>query len=80
MTLRKLIARPLPEPPAESPAQLSFVEQALALPQLVPLRLFWDNLQELRPWWPVLLPLLLWVAVRTYRRERQALQGGEADM
>ena len=79
MTLRKLIARPLPEPPADSPAQLSLVDQALALPQLVPVRLFWDNLQALRPWWPVLLPLLVWVGVRTYRRERAAVQSGQAD-
>jgi hypothetical protein len=77
MTLRKLITRPLPEPPDESLARLSFVEQVLAMPQLKPIRRFWDNLLELRPWWPVLLPLMLWVGVRTYRRERAAMQAGE---
>jgi hypothetical protein len=77
MTLRKLITRPLPEPPAEMPGRFSLVEQALTMPQLVPIRLFWDNLRELRPWWPVLLPLMVWVGVRTYRRERAAVQAGE---
>jgi len=77
MMLRKLITRPLPEPPEESLSRLSLVQQALAMPQLMPLRLFWDNLHELRPWWPVLLPLMLWVGVRTYRRERAAVQAGE---
>jgi hypothetical protein len=77
MTLRKLITRSLPEPPDESPARLSLIEQALAMPPFVPIRLFWDNLREMRPWWPVLLPLMLWVGVRTYRRERAALHARE---
>jgi len=77
MTLRKLITGPLPEPPEATQGSLSLLEQALAMPQLVPIRLFWDSLRELRPWWPVLLPLMLWVGVRTYRRERAAAQAGE---
>ena len=77
MTLRKLITRHLPELPEDASGRLSLLEQALAIPQLVPIRLFWDNLRELRPWWPVLLPLMLWVGVRTYRRERAAAQAGE---
>ncbi len=72
MTLRKLFSQPLPTPPEGSDG--SIVEQALALPQLAPIRLFWDAMREMRPWWPVLIPLLLWVGVRAYRRERAALQ------
>ena len=77
MTLRKLLTRPLPGPPEEVPGKLALLEQALDMPQLMPIRLFWDNLRELRPWWPILIPILLWVAVRTYRRERAAMQFGE---
>ena len=77
MTIRKLLTRPLPEPPAEASASQSLIQGALDMPQLLPARLFWDNLSELRPWWPVLLPLMLWVGVRTYRRERAALRAGE---
>jgi len=77
MTLRKLITQRLPEPPEETQGKLSLLEQALAMPQFVPIRLFWDNLRAMRPWWPVLLPLMLWVGVRTYRRERAAVRVGE---
>lgn len=70
MALSKLLARRLPEPPAEAPGVQGIIAQALAMPQLVPLREFWQNLAGLRPWWPVLLPLLLWIGWRTYRRER----------
>ena len=70
MALRKLLSRPLPEMPSEAPGIRSVAEQALATPQLVPVRLFWENLRALQPWWPVLAPLLLWYFVRTYQRER----------
>ena len=75
MALRKLLSQPLPSPP--DPGQSSLAEQALAMPQLAPLRLFWDNFRDLQPWWPVLVPLLLWVGVRAYRRERAAIAAGE---
>ena len=77
MTLRKLITKPLPEPPEEETVGSSLIAQALAMPPLVPVRLFWDNLRALQPWWPVLLPLMLWIGVRTYRRERAAVRAGE---
>jgi len=73
MALRKLLSRGLPEPPAETPGPRAMIAQALDLPLLAPMRLFWENLRDLRPWWPVLLPLLLWVGWRTYRRERAAV-------
>jgi hypothetical protein len=70
MALRKLLTRPLPELPEEAPGLRSIVEQILATPQLAPLRVVWYNWRDLQPWWPVLLPLLIWVFVRTYQRER----------
>lgn len=34
---------------------------------------FRDDLLMLRPWWPLLIPVLLWLGWRTYRRERAAV-------
>jgi hypothetical protein len=34
---------------------------------------FRDDLLVLRPWWPVLIPALLWLGWSTYRRERAAV-------
>lgn len=75
MTLRKLLSQPLPAPPEGGEG--SIVEQALALPQLAPFRLFWEAMRELRPWWPVLIPLLLWAGLRAYRSERAALRAAK---
>ena len=69
MALRKLLTRPLPEPPSDAAGLKSMVDQALASPQLLPARLFWENLNEMRPWWPILAPLLAWVFWRKYQRE-----------
>ncbi|HWQ11972.1 MAG TPA: hypothetical protein VNL77_04190 [Roseiflexaceae bacterium] len=68
MTIRKIAGRVLPPPP-RPPGPL---EQATLLlrVKLLPFWLFWQNLRELRPWWPLLLPLLLWYGRRVYRRER----------
>lgn len=52
--------------------QLALLDQALALPELAPFRLFWQNLNAMRPWWPILLPLLAWAGWRAYRRELAA--------
>lgn len=68
--LRKLFARGLPEPPAETPGLGTLLAEALDLKPLVPVRMFWDNLVALQAWWPLLLPLLGWIGWRTYRRER----------
>jgi hypothetical protein len=73
MTLRKLLSQGLPEPPDEVPGPRALVAQVLDLPLLAPIRIFWANLYEMRPWWPVLLPLLAWVGWRTYKRERAAV-------
>ena len=49
------------------------IDQAIAASPLGPVRTFLDSLRELEDWWPVLLPVLLWVFWRTYQRERAAL-------
>jgi hypothetical protein len=49
------------------------VDQAIAASPLAPARAFWNALREMEAWWPVLIPLLLWVFWRTYQRERAAL-------
>lgn len=76
MGLQSLITRGLPDP-AEVEHH-SAVDQILASPLLLPVRLFWNTLQDFRPWWPVLLPWLLLLAVRTYRRERQEYKAERA--
>ena len=73
MALRRLFSRGLPEPPEESSDIQSLLAQALDVLPIAPVRLFWENLNKMRPWWPVLLPLLAWVGWRTYQREREAV-------
>jgi hypothetical protein len=75
MTLRKLLREGLPEPPEEAPGLRTIVLTALDSPLLAPMRIFWDNLNALRPLWPVLLPLLAWVGWRAYQRERADVLG-----
>jgi hypothetical protein len=71
--MNKFLTRKLPEPAKEPETPQSVLKQALEMPQLLPVRLFWEQLREVRPWWPVLIPALLWVGWRTYRRERAEL-------
>lgn len=62
------LKRLTPPPPPPSPT----LERLLTiggLPFLL-VRIFWYNLCEVRFWWPLVLPLLVWTAWRTYRRER----------
>ena len=75
MTLRKLLREGLPEPPTEAPGIRTTLMAALDSPLLAPMRIFWDNLNALRPIWPVLLPLLAWVGWRAYQREREDVLG-----
>lgn len=72
MALRKIVERVLPAP--EPVDQQSFIDLLTDTPFFIPLRLFWSNLQELRPYWPILLPLLAIVGVRAYRNERRSLK------
>ncbi|MFO7171310.1 MAG: hypothetical protein DIU80_025045 [Chloroflexota bacterium] len=46
--------------------------------ETLPFWLFWQNLLALRPWWPVVVPFLIWYARRSYRRERAKLRGEPA--
>ena len=49
------------------------IDQAIAASPLEPARAFWIELREMEDWWPLLIPLLLWVFWRAYQRERVAL-------
>ena len=74
MALRTIMAlRRMPAPPQSAPSMREVVDQASRMPGLLPVRLFWDSLRELRSWWPLLLPLLLVTALRAYRAERRRL-------
>src|SRR5262249_12750389 len=72
MALRRLFSRSAPEPPA-APGRLARIGQLVNIPLLIPVRAFWEQLNEFRPWWPALLPFLAWVGWRAYRRERAAI-------
>ncbi len=66
--MRRAFARSQPDA-----RPLSAVErqlESLIVVPIAPLRLFFETLLELRPLWPIVLPLLALVAWRTYRRER----------
>lgn len=65
--------------PDKKPGQPQQVRESIQhrledLPFAGEVQFFWHNLQEMRPWWPILLPLLAWVGWRTYRAERQKVR------
>jgi hypothetical protein len=71
--LRKLLTGGIARlPPAVSNPRAA-IDQAIATSPFAPALAFWNALRELEVWWPLLLPLLLWVFWRTYQRERAAL-------
>jgi len=72
--LRKLAADSMARLPKAATNPRAALDQAIAASPLAPARAFWDALRELEDWWPLLIPLLLWIFWRTYRRERAALQ------
>jgi hypothetical protein len=45
-------------------------QQMVNMPLLKQAQQYWQRLQEMHDWWPLLLPLLAWVGWRTYRKER----------
>jgi hypothetical protein len=48
------------------------------IPEMGLVQVFWRNLADMREWWLILGPLLLWVGWRTYTHERrQVLQERE---
>lgn len=72
---RNAVNRREPPPPAEAPA--TFREQVDAFlarfPVLTRSRIFWNDVNDSRAWWPVLLPLLAWIGWRHYRHERHRI-------
>lgn len=68
-------ATPAPEAPPEAPLSafrtepIDLVLGRFGLPGAL-VRQILADLEELRPWWPILLPVVIYVAATTYRRER----------
>jgi hypothetical protein len=73
--LRRLIAI-APRLPQAATNPRAALDTAIAASPLAPARTFWNSLREMEDWWPVLLPVLLWVFWRTYQRERAELAAG----
>ena len=71
--LRKLLPGGLSQLPQAVSNPRAAINQAIDASPLAPARAFWDALREMEDWWPVLIPVLLWVFWRTYQRERAAL-------
>lgn len=77
--IRNLRQRPAPAAPApetpEAPLSafrtepIDLVLGRFGLPGAL-VRQILADLEELRPWWPILLPIVIYVAATTYRRER----------
>jgi hypothetical protein len=74
--LRKLAADGISRLPKAATNPRAAIDQAIAASPLAPARAFWDALREMEDWWPLLIPLLLWIFWRTYRRERASLRAG----
>lgn len=75
MNLQQMITQLRTDPPTKAKDMRELMDEAMTLPLLAPIRLFWENFQSMRPWWPVLIPLLLWVSWRSYRAERKRITG-----
>lgn len=75
--LRRKPAVPEPEPSEGSAwrrqIQNIFETQLARYPLLIQLRAIWRQLQDERDVWPILIPVLLIVAIGTYRAERRKL-------
>jgi hypothetical protein len=83
LNLRRNPAAPEPEPVEEARwrRQLkNIIETQLArYPLLVQLRAIWRQLQDERESWPMLIPVLLIIAIGTYRAERMKLIKGKRE-
>jgi hypothetical protein len=65
-------AQPLPSSAPVTPDFQTVLRQNLdQMPLLRVVKAFWDELADMRDWWPLVLPLLFWVGWRTYRKERR---------
>jgi hypothetical protein len=75
--IEKLRKKPTPPPPVAPPAPaasfrtqpLDLVLARIGLPGAL-VRQIAADFQDLRPWWPILIPVAIYVAITTYRRER----------
>ena len=74
MLSRKLASRPPSSPPQVVARARAALDQAIVASPLAPAWAFWNSLIELENWWPLLIPLLIWVFWRTYQRERAAVR------
>jgi hypothetical protein len=67
---RNIIKKPEPPPVVPpKPHPLDSMLGRLGLPGEI-VRQFLADFQKMRPWWPILIPAIVVVAVQTYRRER----------
>ncbi len=71
LSLRNILRNGLPEP-SEVEGR-SVADQFFDSPLLAPFRLFWESLETFRPYWPVLIPLLMLSAIGSYRKERRRM-------
>lgn len=55
-------------------ARKQALERLDALPYVKALRSFWSDLNAMREWWPVLIPLLTFIGWRTYQNERRQVE------
>lgn len=68
--LDRLVQRQQPKTAASGPNLEALGHQIVEqMPYLQPVRQFWRDLQGMREWWLFLLPLLVWVGWRSYRKE-----------
>lgn len=77
--VRNIRKKPEP-PPAAPPAKPHPLDRALSrlgLPGVL-IRQALADFQELRPWWPILIPAIVIVAVRTYRSERALIRAAQS--
>jgi hypothetical protein len=74
--LRRLLASGASRLPQAVSNPRAALDQAIAESPLAPVLKFWESLREMEAWWPVLIPMLLWVFWRTYQRERAELAAG----
>lgn len=62
-------AEPAPKVARGSADSFDLITRRFGLPGALARQIV-EDLDDLRPYWPILLPLLFWVVTSTYRRER----------
>ncbi len=64
----------LTTPPDGDDMLRAAIVQIENLPYVYHMRMFWKDFNQMRDWWPVLIPLFLWLGWRTYHRDRVAFK------